>query len=116
MITIRRGGTKKITCHIQEDVDMSSIDNVWVYLTQCVDGVNNKVVVDKKYSDSEIVMDIPERTISVKLTQEDSLALHVGTAIIQMRVHYTNGDSDPSNEETVRVLPVYKEGVMTSAN
>lgn len=116
MITIRRGSTPRITCHIPEDIDMTTIANVWLYLAQNLDGRNNKVVVDKTYTKQDIDIDIAERTISIKLSQEDSLALKVGTATIQMRLLFDNEDAKVSQEDTVRVLDAYKEGVMTNEN
>lgn len=116
MIIIRQGSTPKITCHIPEDIDMSMIDNVWLYLAQNIDGVNDTIVVDKKYSQEEVVIDPAEHTLSVKLTQKDSLALNCGVATIQIRLHYSNDDSNTSQEDRVRILPAYKKGEMTNEN
>lgn len=109
MITIRRGSTPNIICHIPDSIDMSEITNVWLYLTQQVHG-KDVVIVDKLYSDMDI--DPIESIISVKLSQEETLALKLGTATIQIRLLMKNGDCLPSSEESVRVLQVYKDGVM----
>ena len=112
-IVIRRGATPRITTHIPDDIDMSEITNVWIYISQS-EGCQNVVKVDKGITDVQI--DPDEKTISVKLTQEDTIALKVGTGTIQIRLLLSNGDCLPSSEGTVRVLSLYKEGVMTDEN
>ena len=87
MITIRRGSTPTITCHIPDDIEMEHISK-----------------------------DDLEHIISVLLTQEETLALKVGTAVLQVRLYFDSDISLPSSEETVRVLDVYKGGVMSSEN
>ena len=109
MITIRRGSTPNIICHIPDEIDMSEITNVWLYLTQEEHG-KNKVIIDKIFPDMDLNLD--EQTISVKLSQEETLALRLGVATIQIRLLMEDGDCLPSSEESVRVLNVYKEGVM----
>lgn len=116
MITIRRGSTPTITCHIPDDIEMEHISNVWLYLSQNIDGCNNEVVIDRSYAKEEIDKDDLEHIISVLLTQEETLALKVGTAVLQVRLYFDTDISLPSSEETVRVLDVYKGGVMSSEN
>lgn len=109
-IVIRRGSTPEIKCYIPEDIDMSSIVNIWLYLTQNEHG-KDIVKVDKVFT--ELTVNVEEHYISVRLSQDDSLNLKVGTALIQIRLLMQDGACLPSSEETVRVLNVYKEGVMT---
>ena len=49
-IVIRRGSTPEIKCYIPEDIDMSSIVNIWLYLTQNEHG-KDIVKIDKLYDD-----------------------------------------------------------------
>ena len=116
MIKIRRGSTTEITVHIPESLDMPSIQNIWLYIAQNIDGCNTKVIIDRSYAKEELDKDDIERIISVVLTQEETLALKVGTAVLQLRLYFDDNTSLPSAEESVRVLDVYKGGVMTSEN
>ena len=117
MVTIRRGATAKITCHIPQDVDMTEIDNVWLYIAQSVNKkLDREVIIDRSYAEQEIDKDDEQKTISVKLTQEETLALTYGNAFLQIRVHFMNGDSFPSQAEQIQVLECYKNEVMTSEN
>ena len=116
MIKIRRGSTTEITVHIPESLDMPSIQNIWLYIAQGIDGFNNKVVIDRSYAKDEIEKDDIERTLTVILTQEETLALKVGDGVCQLRLYFDDDTCFPSAEEKVRVLDVYKGGVMTSEN
>lgn len=110
-IVIRRGSTPEIKCYIPEDIDMSSIVNIWLYLTQNEHG-KDVVKIDKLYDD--ITKTPEEHLLSVTLSQDDTLNLKAGTALIQIRLLMQDGTCLPSSEETVRVLNVYKGGVMTN--
>lgn len=106
MMIIRRGSTPTITANIPEDIDLSEVVNCWLYFNQC-----NKVVVDKLITDIDI--DVQNHTITTSLSQEDTLRLKVGTCLIQIRLLLADDTCLPSSEAPVRVLDVYKEGVMS---
>lgn len=116
-ITIRRGSTASITCHIPDDIDMTSVDNVWLFISQKYDGRNpSNVIIDRSYAEHEIDKDDENKTISVKLTQEETLALRYGNAFLQVKLHFMNGDAFPSQAEQIQILECYKNGVMSSEN
>lgn len=116
MVTIRRGSTATITCHIPDDIDMTSVDNVWLFIAQKPDGRESEVIIDRSYSEHEITKDDENKTISVKLTQEETLALRYGNAFLQVKLHFMNGDAFPSQAEQIQILECYKNGVMSSEN
>lgn len=113
MIIVRRGSTAEITCHIPEDISLFDISDAWLYFTQNIDGCNNEVIIDRSYKDGGIEFDEIEHIMFVQLTQEETLNLKVGTAVLQVRLLFSDGASFPSQEEGVRVLDVYKGGVMS---
>ena len=81
MIEIRRGSTPKITCNIPEIIAMENISNVWVYVSQ-----NKKLIVDRNIETIDI--DVENHSISVVLTQQETLALApLPNAIIQIRLY-----------------------------
>ena len=65
---IIRGTTPTIEITIKNEMDLTAIQEVWVYISQ-----QNKVKVDKKIED--ITIDAEHNKISVRLEQDDTLAL-----------------------------------------
>lgn len=110
MIEIRRGSTPRITCKIPETIAMENISNVWVYVSQ-----NKKLIVDRNIETLDI--DVENHSISVVLTQQETLALApLPNAIIQIRLYLSDGTSLPSTAEYITVLDVYKDGVIGDAS
>jgi hypothetical protein len=62
-------------------------------------GQNDKLVLKKEHEDCVI----EGQKISVKLTQEDTLAFRNGTAEVQLRINTPDGNSIPSKIYTVSV-------------
>lgn len=103
MIAIRRGTTPLITIELPEEFDVESITTVWIYISQ-----NEEVVIDKVTEDVEIA----ENTLSVALTQEETLSLEAGLAILQCRLLNDEDVAFASQASSVRVLDVKKGGVI----
>ena len=77
---IIRGTTPTIIITITSELDFTTIQQVWVYISQ-----QNKVKIDKLISD--VSFNPEEKKISVTLTQEDTLALKA------------NSDTFPKNDD-----------------
>lgn len=103
-----RGTTPTITITVKnDDIDLSTIEQVWIYVSQ-----QNKVKIDKDIDD--VTIDTGEKTITVKLTQEDTLALRAGDSFFQMRVLLSDDTALATIATKVTVLDVYKNGEITS--
>ena len=102
-----QGTTPSIIITVQTEIDLHQITAVWIYVSQ-----QNKVKVDKELSD--VTFDYEHRTMTVKLTQEDTLALKEGDAFFQIRVLMTDGTALATLASKVTVKPAYKDGVITN--
>lgn len=100
-----RGTTPRITAKIKNDIDLHDLVEVWVYISQ-----RNKVRVDKTIDD--VIFDYENNYIIVSLTQEDTLALKRGTALIQIRALTANEQALGMDAQDVEVIEVYKDGVI----
>ena len=74
-----RGTTPTIIITVQTEIDLHQASEVWIYISQ-----QNKVKVDKQLDD--VTFDYEERTMSVTLSQDDTLALKEGEAVFQIRL------------------------------
>lgn len=119
MLIIRQGSTPTITIGIPEgddegeSIDMEKITNAWVYIYDHA----GKILVDKKMSANEVTKDNVDRILSVRLDQEESLALPLGTLYIQVKLYFgEDAIALPSCEDIVRVLPDGKKEVISNEN
>lgn len=106
-MNIRRGTTPTIVMNVLDDLDLSRIVEIWVYFSQ-----QNKVKIDK--GENDVVMDYDNRKMRVLLSQEDTLNLKEGEAIFQVRALLDDGTALASKDSKVKVLQVYKGGVITN--
>ena len=100
-----RGTTPRITAKIKNDIDLHTLVEVWVYISQ-----RNKVRVDKTIDD--VIFDYENNYIIVSLTQEDTLALKKGIALIQIRALTANEQALSMEAQDIEVIEVYKGGVI----
>ena len=105
-----RGTTPRITARVKNDIDLHTLVEVWVYISQ-----QNKVKVDKTIND--VSFDYINKYIIVPLTQEDTLALKAGQeALIQIRA-LTNDDTALGMiAKKIDVKEVYKGGIIGEEN
>ena len=103
---IIRGTTPTIVITIKNEMDLTTIQEVWVYISQ-----QNKVKVDKKIED--VTIDAEHRKISARLEQEDTLALKADQdALFQIRILLTDETALATVASKVAVKQVYKDGVI----
>ena len=74
---MRRGTTPTITCTLSTDIDLTECDLIRVIIRQ---GGHVKLIKD---ADDVTIQD---KTISVKLNQEETFAFYPGSADIQVRI------------------------------
>lgn len=107
---IIRGTTPTIEITVKSEIDFSTIQQVWVYITQ-----QGKPKVDKFISDA--VLEPENSKISVRLSQEDTLALksnenvHFDT-IFQIRLLLNDGSALATVGTKIKVFEIYKGGVI----
>lgn len=101
-----RDTTPTIVITVKSELDFSTIDQVWVYISQ-----QNKVKIDKLISD--VILDAENSTISVTLSQEDTLALRsTNEALFQIRLLLEDGTALATVATKVKVIEVYKGGII----
>ena len=105
-MSIIRGTTPTICATIKNEIDLRDVVQIWFYISQ-----NNKVKVDKYLDDC--TFDFENRQILVTLTQNDTLNLKAGEAILQLRL-LLNDDTALANEGMdEEISQIYKDGVIT---
>ena len=101
-----RGTTPTITITVtNEDIDLSDVTQVWIYVSQ-----RNKPKIDKNIDD--VTIDTENKTFTVTLTQDDTLALRAGECYFQMRVLLADETALATVATKITVLDVYKNGVI----
>lgn len=102
---IIRGTTPTIIISIQTEIDLSEVSAAWIYISQ-----QNKVRVNKELSDIEI--DTEEKTLTIVLTQEDTLNLKAGIdTLFQIRLRL-NDTALATTATKIVVKEIYKEGII----
>lgn len=100
-----RGTTPTIIINVKNEIDLHQVAEVWIYISQ-----QNKVKVDKQLEDT--TFDYEERTMTVTLSQDDTLVLKEGEALFQIRLLLMDGTALATLASKVDVKPVYKQGVI----
>ena len=105
-----RGTTPTIEITVKNELDFSTIQQVWVYISQ-----QKKTKVDKLISD--VIFDAEHSKISVTLSQEDTLALKSNentniATLFQLRLLLNDGTALATVAKEVEVIEIYKEGII----
>lgn len=93
--------------HIFENISVD-LRNAKVYLTYTQFG---KLVLEKTNKDMEITKD----TITVNLSQEETLAFKEGTVSMQLRYVMPDGKADASDIMQIKATKILKDGIITWA-
>lgn len=102
MNKLRRGTTPYFTATILDDVDLSTIKTAWLTFKQ-----NGTIVLDKVTED----LSINDKTISIRLSQEDTLAFVGGvSAYVQLRLLTDSELAYATDEEYFSVSGIIKDG------
>ena len=106
---IIRGTTPKIEINVKSDVDLSTVTQVWIYITQL-----GQIVIDKVITD--VTIDAAAKKITLQLSQADTLKLKSALlATFQIRLLLNSGIALATVATDVSVIEVYKGGVITNA-
>lgn len=99
-----RGTTPTFEITVKTEIDLHQVSKIWIYISQ-----QNKVKVNKELKD--VTFDYENRKMSITLTQDDTLGLKEGDAILQIRL--LMGDVAMATiGQQIEVLPIYKDGVI----
>jgi len=103
-LEIIRGTTPTITIKLKQELDFTTVTQVWVYITQ------KKVVkIDKEVTD--VTLDAENNQILAPLTQEDTLALKAEMdTFFQFRILLNNGLALGIKGIAADIYETYKEG------
>ena len=101
-----RGTTPTIEINVVDELDISQITDIWVYISQL-----GNLVIDKGFAD--VTIDAGEGKIILTLSQEDTLALQADIyTLVQVRALLQNGTAIASEAQKVIVREVYKDGII----
>ena len=98
---MRRGTTPTITYNV--DVDLTSAVELYVTLKE-----GGLVVIEKSIDDIEVT----DKTITITLSQEETLKLDPGQVLMQIRAKMPDGSALASNIMTGDVEQILKNGVI----
>ena len=102
---IIRGTTPTIVINVKSEVDFSEVTAIWVYISQM--GI---VKVNKEIDD--VVFDQEHMTITLKLTQDDTLSLYTGEALFQIRLLLESETALATVATRIFIEEIYREGII----
>lgn len=103
---IIRGTTPTIVINVKSEVDFSTVTSIWVYISQM-----GLIRVCKEITD--VVFDQEKMTITLKLSQDDTLGLYEGEALFQIRLLLSAETALATVAERIFIDEVYKGGVIS---
>ena len=106
---IIRGTTPTLTFHVKNTtLDLDEIAEIWVtFRTKA--GVKVK---DKTYTKDDVLIDSAEHTITLNLTQEDTLDFTDTNMVLQLRVRFNDDNAYASSIIPIEIGHILKEGVI----
>lgn len=101
-----RGTTPTITFNITTDLDLSEIEKLSIAI------VNKQKTKKRIYEESDVVIDVEEKTITLGLSQEDTLFFNAGEIDIQLKLKMKNGKIYASKKNGTLMEDILDESVM----
>ena len=107
MSTIIRGTTPTLTFNVKnEQMDLSNIAEVWITF-KTKPGVK---LIEKTYDINDVTIDAQEKTITLSLSQEDTLAFADSNMLVQVRLRMNDGTAFASAIIETTIGHILKEG------
>lgn len=103
---MRRGTTPTVTFKIKTELDLTTVSTCFVTFKSILNG---RI---KEYDMESLIVDPEERTITVAMSQEDTLFFNEGPCRVQIRLKTNEDLAYASNIYSLEVKPVLKEGVI----
>lgn len=107
-MSIIRGTTPTLVFNVKNDIDLDTIEVLWITFRP-KNGTNLK---EKTYDLDDVVIDSAKRTITLNLTQEDTLAFAGDTMLVQIRARLTNDVAYASAIMEINIDRILKAGVI----
>lgn len=106
---IIRGTTPTLTFNVKnEQMDLSEIAELWITF-KSKPGVR---LVEKNYTLEDVVIDNVEKTITLDLSQEDTLSFADSNMLVQIRLKMASGLAYASEIIDTTIGHILKEGVI----
>ena len=99
-----RGTTPTLLLELDTELDLSNVSEMWVTLK------SPTVEVTKTFN--EVIFDSEHNTITVILSQEETLQFYKGKTEVQVRIRVASGLAYATDIATVEVGKILKEGVI----
>ena len=100
-----RGTTPTFVFQLDSDIDLSGLAQIWVTIS---DGSGYK----KTWDITNVTIDNVKKEIMLTLTQEETLALALGNALVQIRFLTSDDVALTTACTTLNIQDVLKEGVI----
>ena len=109
MSTIIRGTTPTLTFNVKnENMDLTEVAEVWITF-KTKPGVRLK---EKTYDINDVVIDAVEKTITLSLSQEDTLYFADNKILVQVRMRMNNDMAFASAIIETSIGQILKDGVI----
>ena len=109
MSTIIRGTTPTLTFNVKnEQMDLTEVAQVWITF-KTKSGVK---LIEKTYDINDVTIDAVEKTITLSLTQEDTLAFGDSNLLVQVRLRMNDDMAFASAIIETTIGHILKEGVI----
>lgn len=102
-----RGTNPFLTYRVKNDFDLEKIQEVWITLATW------DIEKTFKLSNNEVSIDPVAKTITISMTQENTLSFEEGSVEIQMRVLDTAGFAYATEVREIDMKKILKDGVIS---
>ena len=99
-----RGTTPTITFKINTELDLNDLAECWVTFKSKV-GMR-----EKTFSLSDLIVDPVEKTITVAMSQDETLYFTSGSILIQIRLRTTDDLAYASDIKEIKMCGILKDG------
>ena len=99
-----RGTTPSITFKIKTDIDLNELAECWITFKSKL-GTR-----EKTFTLQDVIVDAENKTITVAMTQEETLYFNTGAIDIQIRLRTNDDLAYASDIQEVRMKKILKDG------
>ena len=99
-----RGTTPTLIYNVNSNLDLNGMTQIWITL--------KTLMYEKTFSIDDIVINNEEKTLTIELTQEDTLYFNGKEVSTQIRFLDSIGKAYASNIEKIELNNILKEGVI----
>lgn len=110
MSYIFRGTTPSIVLNVNKDYSLTDLKQVWVTFKS---KINQVPKIEVTYDISDVIIDSTENTITINMSQEETLAFK-GLKQVECQVRFLKNDdrADASITVDIDIYRILKEGVI----